>query len=102
MPDINAESPIAVQPELISGESVLRTERRNAGVIFHNFKDTFLVPFSLLWGSFADVDPGQQSTIDPTCGGVIAKSMLNAHCVTVLASRVCSLPAVGGTNRAEK
>ena len=52
MPQINPESTAAIQPELISGESVLWAGQPNPNVIFHK-EDVFLIPFSLLWGGFA-------------------------------------------------
>lgn len=52
MPQINPESMEAIQPELISGESVLWAGQPNARVIFHR-EDVALIPFSLLWGGFA-------------------------------------------------
>jgi hypothetical protein len=42
----------AIQPELISGESVLWAGRPNPSVIFHQ-EDLYVIPFSLLWGGFA-------------------------------------------------
>jgi len=41
-----------VQPELMSGESLLWAGRPNPDVIFHS-DDWYLIPFSLLWGGFA-------------------------------------------------
>ena len=43
---------MALQPEIVSGESILWTGQPNPGVIFHK-EDVFLIPFSLLWGGFA-------------------------------------------------
>ena len=52
MPQINPESMQAVQPDLISGESILWAGQPNTRVIFHK-EDALLIPFSLLWGGFA-------------------------------------------------
>lgn len=42
----------AIQPELLSGESILWAGQPNHRVVFHK-EDVFLIPFSLLWGGFA-------------------------------------------------
>lgn len=52
MSEINQECMTAIQPELVSGETVLWTGKPNTAVVFHK-EDAFLVPFSLLWGGFA-------------------------------------------------
>jgi hypothetical protein len=52
MPLMDQASIVAVQPELVSGESIVWTGQPKTGVIFHK-EDAFLVPFSLLWGGFA-------------------------------------------------
>lgn len=52
MPQINPESMQAVQPDLISGESILWAGQPNTRVIFHK-EDALLIPFSFLWGGFA-------------------------------------------------
>jgi hypothetical protein len=52
MPQTNPDSVVAIQPELISGETIEWAGQPNAGVIFHK-QDLYLVPFSLLWGGFA-------------------------------------------------
>ena len=52
MPQINQDSFIALQPELISGESLLWTGQPNPRIVFHK-EDLYLIPFSLLWGGFA-------------------------------------------------
>ncbi len=52
MPQINQDSLIAIQPELMAGESTLWAGQPNTRIIFHK-EDLFLVPFSLLWGGFA-------------------------------------------------
>ena len=52
MPQINQESYLALQPEIVSGENLLWAGQPNAGVIFHK-EDVYLIPFSLLWGGFA-------------------------------------------------
>ena len=49
---IDQDSLMAIQPELVSGESVIWAGRPKSGIIFHR-EDLFLVPFSLLWGGFA-------------------------------------------------
>ena len=48
----NPASILAVQPELVSGESVLWAGQPNGSIVFHR-EDFFLIPFSLLWGGFA-------------------------------------------------
>ena len=52
MPQINRESSATIQPELVSGESVLWAGQPNTRVIFHK-ADVLMIPFSLLWGGFA-------------------------------------------------
>jgi hypothetical protein len=52
MGPIDPEAAAKLQPELLSGESVLWTGRPNFGVIFHS-DDWYLIPFSLLWGGFS-------------------------------------------------
>jgi len=49
---IDSEVSSAVQPELMTGETLLWTGRPNFGVVFHS-DDLYLIPFSLLWGGFA-------------------------------------------------
>ncbi len=49
---IDSEVSSAVQPELMTGETLLWTGRPNVGVVFHS-DDLYLIPFSLLWGGFA-------------------------------------------------
>jgi hypothetical protein len=49
---IDPEVSSRVQPELMSGESLLWTGRPDPRVIFHR-DDWYLIPFSLLWGGFA-------------------------------------------------
>ena len=51
---INPASSAAMQPELLSGESIFWAGQPNPRVIFHK-EDVALVPFSLLWGGFAIV-----------------------------------------------
>jgi hypothetical protein len=41
-----------IQPELLSGESLLWSGQPLRRVIFHQ-RDLFTIPFSLLWGGFA-------------------------------------------------
>ena len=52
MSQINQESVVAIQPELISGESIVWAGQPNTHVIFHR-ADVYMIPFSLLWGGFA-------------------------------------------------
>jgi hypothetical protein len=52
MPPSSQDSIVAVQPELLSGESIVWAGQPNTGVIFHK-QDLYMVPFSLLWGGFA-------------------------------------------------
>ena len=52
MPQINQESLAAIQPDLLSGESILWAGHPNTRVIFHK-ADVFMIPFSLLWGGLA-------------------------------------------------
>ena len=49
---IGQESISRIQPELLSGESILWAGQPDASVAFHK-EDLFLIPFSLLWGGFA-------------------------------------------------
>jgi hypothetical protein len=49
---ISQDSVAAIQPELLSGESILWAGQPNRRVVFHK-EDVFLIPFSLLWGGFA-------------------------------------------------
>ena len=49
---ISQDSVAAIQPELLSGESILWAGQPNHRVVFHK-EDVFLIPFSLLWGGFA-------------------------------------------------
>jgi hypothetical protein len=52
MPPSSQDSIVAVQPELLSGESIVWAGQPNTRVIFHK-QDLYMVPFSLLWGGFA-------------------------------------------------
>ena|SRR5271168_3399446 len=52
MPFIDPQASMKLQPELMSGESILWAGMPNPSVIFHS-TDWALVPFSLLWGGFA-------------------------------------------------
>jgi hypothetical protein len=54
MPQINPSSAIAVQPELVPGESFVWAGQPKTSVVFHK-EDAILIPFSLLWGGFAIV-----------------------------------------------
>jgi len=47
---INPASSMAVQPELLSGESIFWADQPNPRVILHK-EDMALIPFSLLWGA---------------------------------------------------
>lgn len=49
---ISPDSVSAIQPELLSGESILWAGQPKRRVVFHK-EDVFLIPFSLLWGGFA-------------------------------------------------
>jgi hypothetical protein len=49
---IDLEVSSNIQPELMSGESLLWTGRPNTRVVFHS-DDWYLIPFSLLWSGFA-------------------------------------------------
>jgi hypothetical protein len=52
MPMMNPASTMAMQPELLAGESIFWADQPNPRVIFHK-EDLGLIPFSLLWGGFA-------------------------------------------------
>lgn len=52
MPATDQVAAIAIQPELMSGESIVWAGQPQRSVIFHK-EDSFLIPFSLLWGGFA-------------------------------------------------
>ena len=52
MGTIDLESSIRLQPELISGESLLWAGKPNPSKILHS-DDWYTIPFSLLWGGFA-------------------------------------------------
>ena len=52
MPDIDAAAAAAVQPDLVSGETVLWAGRPSPRPVIHR-DDLYLIPFSLLWGGFA-------------------------------------------------
>jgi len=52
MGPIDPEAAMRLQPELMSGESVLWAGQPNPRVIFHS-DDWTMIPFSLLWGGFA-------------------------------------------------
>jgi hypothetical protein len=49
MPTIDQQASMKLQPELMSGESILWSGMPNPSVIFHT-GDWAMVPFSLLWG----------------------------------------------------
>jgi hypothetical protein len=51
MGPIDPEASSKLQPELLSGESILWAGRPNPGVIFHS-DDWYLIPFSLFWVVF--------------------------------------------------
>jgi hypothetical protein len=51
---IDPEVSSKIQPELMSGESLLWTGKPNPLIVFHS-DDWYIVPFSLLWGGFAIV-----------------------------------------------
>jgi hypothetical protein len=48
---MNPNSLAAIQPELISNESILWAYQPKAGTVFHR-NDLLLIPFSLFWGGF--------------------------------------------------
>lgn len=52
MQQIDADAYAAIQPELLSGETVLWAGRPSPKVIFHP-SDRTTIPFSLMWGGFA-------------------------------------------------
>jgi hypothetical protein len=52
MPQIDPSSAVAVQPELVPGESFVWAGQPKTSVIFHK-EDALLIPVSLLWGGFA-------------------------------------------------
>ncbi|MGA7064191.1 MAG: hypothetical protein WBY69_23510 [Candidatus Acidiferrales bacterium] len=52
MPPSSQDSIVAIQPELLSGETIVWAGQPNTRVIFHK-QDLYMVPFSLLWGGFA-------------------------------------------------
>jgi hypothetical protein len=49
---MNPASTMAIQPELLPGETIYWSGQPNPRVIFHK-EDVFLIPFSLLFGGFA-------------------------------------------------
>jgi len=49
---INPLSAVAIQSELLSGESFVWAGQPEPSVIFHK-EDAYLIPFSFLWGGFA-------------------------------------------------
>jgi hypothetical protein len=49
---VNSDSMTVIQPELTSGENVVWIGQPSSAFVLHK-EDTFLVPFSLLWGGFA-------------------------------------------------
>jgi hypothetical protein len=52
VPQIDQDAYATIQPELLSGETVLWAGRPSAKVIFHA-SDRYTIPFSLMWGGFA-------------------------------------------------
>jgi hypothetical protein len=48
---INPDAAMKIQPELVSGETLLWAAMPNVGVVLHS-EDWSLIPFSLLWGGF--------------------------------------------------
>lgn len=52
MPVSLEDATMAIQSQLISGESIAWMGKPNPRVVFHK-QDLFLIPFSLLWGGFA-------------------------------------------------
>ena len=49
---IDPDAALKIQPELLSGESLLWAGKPDPGVIFHS-DDWYAIPFSLFWGGFA-------------------------------------------------
>jgi hypothetical protein len=54
MGTIDPEAASKLQPELLSGESLLWAGRPNPSVLFHS-DDWYLIPFSLFWVGFTAV-----------------------------------------------
>lgn len=52
MPQTNPDSVMAVQSELLPGESVVWAGKPDPSIVFHK-EDSMLIPFSFLWGGFA-------------------------------------------------
>lgn len=52
MSAVNSEFVAEIQSELLAGESILWAGQPDPRVLFHK-EDSFLIPFSLLWGGFA-------------------------------------------------
>ncbi len=52
MLQINPSSAAAIQSELLSGESFVWAGQPQPSIIFHK-EDTYLIPFSFLWGGLA-------------------------------------------------
>jgi hypothetical protein len=52
MPEMDTDSVVELQPELLPGETLYWTGRPNTSVIFHK-EDAMMIPFSLMWGGFA-------------------------------------------------
>jgi hypothetical protein len=52
MPIIDPAASIAIQPELVSGETLLWAGRPVQGIVLHK-QDLYLIPFSLFWGGFS-------------------------------------------------
>jgi hypothetical protein len=52
MPQIDQDAYTAIQPELLSGESIVWAGQPTTKIVFHA-SDALMIPFSLLWGGFA-------------------------------------------------
>jgi hypothetical protein len=52
MGSIDPDASLKIQPELLSGESLLWAGKPNPNKLFHS-DDWYIIPFSLLWGGFA-------------------------------------------------
>jgi len=67
MENLTLEEQRLLQDELSSGESLLWTGKPNPRVIFHA-SDSYMIPFSLMWGGFAIFWEAGVSGIGPWAG----------------------------------